>query len=240
MPDQHQGGCPARGIERCKCVPEIPPTGSERGASTESTIPIEELTWKLQNSLGAYTIRSCIEGTPSLMTGCEPRASCTSLIIDLLRATRGITGFGEVRQAAMGGLVTGSAFSAIQSAGRWELLLITGVLSIGTVVLASITAFMGFEGRASGHYHAATAFQGVRREIEEELTFLPARRHKGDFRQLRARWTAALKCAPPLPEDIHDEEQAKEKAKQESRKQESRLSARAIPQRSGQIERNDR
>lgn len=73
--------------------------------------------------------------------------------------------------AGLAALVSATAFTALQEKGEPLWLIATGLLSIAAGICTAINTFLGHEGRAKQHHHAATLFQGVRREIEEELTF---------------------------------------------------------------------
>ncbi len=107
--------------------------------------------------------------------------------------------------AAMSALVSASAFAALQQQQELSWLLITGFLSITASMCTAINTFIGHDGRAKQHHHAATLFQSLRREIEEDIAFFDERKDRSDYSTLRGRWSEALEVSPPVPQDIHDE-----------------------------------
>ncbi len=106
--------------------------------------------------------------------------------------------------AGLSALVSASAFVALQEKGNLCWLVITGLLSISAAVCTAINTFLGHDGRAKQHHHAGTLFQGVRREIEEELAFFEVRKEVSDFKKIRQHWSEALEGSPSLPQDLHD------------------------------------
>jgi Na+/melibiose symporter-like transporter len=106
--------------------------------------------------------------------------------------------------AALTAVVSASAFAALQKRDQAGWLIATGIVSIIAAVFTSVTTFLGFDGRAARHHNAATLFQGLRREIEEELAFFETRTGAANYEHLRARWSKALESSPPLPQSIHD------------------------------------
>lgn len=106
--------------------------------------------------------------------------------------------------AGMSALVSASAFVALQQREEMLWLIITGLLSVSAAVCTGINTFLRHDGLATQHHQAATLFQGLRREIEEELAFYEDRGTRSGFEHLRNRWSDALKSSPPLPQDIHD------------------------------------
>ena len=82
---------------------------------------------------------------------------------------------------------------------------VAAFVSLLTAVLAGVHSSLNLAVRAQSHHLAATGFQGLRREIEEELVRCRAGTLKDSYEHTRNRWTKALEAAPPLPPDIHDD-----------------------------------
>lgn len=73
-----------------------------------------------------------------------------------------------------------------------------------TAILTGVNTSLNLAGRSQSHHQAATNFQGLRREIEEELVRCRNGEMKDSYEHIRRRWAEALESAPPLPPDIHD------------------------------------
>ncbi len=104
--------------------------------------------------------------------------------------------------AALSALVSAAAFIALKDMGDIFWLVLTGLLSITAAICTAINTFLGHEGRAKQHHHAAALFQGVRREIEEEIAFFKERNAANDYEKIRRRWSETLEISPPLPQDL--------------------------------------
>jgi conflict system pore-forming effector with SLATT domain len=110
-----------------------------------------------------------------------------------------------VAVATLGAVVASSVFVAASKGQGQTLLLLTGFLSIGAAVLSAASTSLDAGSKSQRHHAAAVAFQGLRREIEEEMVRLKRAGPKDNYAHLRNRWTAALDNSIPLPPAIHDE-----------------------------------
>jgi hypothetical protein len=108
--------------------------------------------------------------------------------------------------ASLGAVVASSLFIAASKGPDQTLLLLTGVVSLAAAVLAAVSASLDLGGKSQRHYSAAAAFQGLRREIEEELVRcrIGAPKARDSYEHLRKRWTSALEGSIPLPQKVHD------------------------------------
>jgi hypothetical protein len=106
--------------------------------------------------------------------------------------------------ASLGAVVASSLFIAVSEGRNPTLLLITGIVSMVTAVLSAVNSSLDLGGRSQRHYSAAVAFQGLRREIEEQLVSCKSGTPEDRYLRLRERWTAALEGSIPLPPRIHD------------------------------------
>ena len=106
--------------------------------------------------------------------------------------------------ASLGAVVASSLFIAASKGPDRLLLLLTGVVSLAAAVLAAVSASLDLGGKSQRHYAAAAAFQGLRREIEEELVRCRIGAPKDSYKHLRKRWTCALEGSIPLPQKVHD------------------------------------
>ena len=106
--------------------------------------------------------------------------------------------------ASLGAVVASSLFIAVSKGEDPFLLLVTGLVSLAAVVLAAVSSSLDLGGKSQRHYAGAAAFQGLRREIEEELVRSKNGAPKDSYEHLRKRWTAALAGSIPLPPKVHD------------------------------------
>jgi hypothetical protein len=79
-----------------------------------------------------------------------------------------------------------------------------GLVSMLSAALTGAAAFLKLDERAARHGRAAADFQGLRREMDEELVRLAESRSSNDYTAFKTRWYQVLKTAPPLPQSIHD------------------------------------
>ena len=105
--------------------------------------------------------------------------------------------------AIFGAIVASAIFGAAAKGLDQWLLLSTGAVSMATAMLSAFNTSLDAGGKAQRHYAAAAAFQGLRREIEEELVRCKTVKAKDSYEHLRKRWTAALEGSIPLPPKIH-------------------------------------
>jgi hypothetical protein len=106
--------------------------------------------------------------------------------------------------ASLGALVASSLFVAASKGPGQLLVLLTGLGSLAAAVLTAVSASLDLGGKSQRHYAAAGAFQGLRREIEEELVRCRIGAPKDSYEHLRKRWTSALEGSIPLPQKVHD------------------------------------
>ncbi len=111
--------------------------------------------------------------------------------------------FGAVVVAFSAG-VASSLFIAAQKSDNQGMIVVAGVASLITSVLTGMHSSLKLDGRAKEHHQAATGFQGLRRELEEELVRCRTGSPRDTYQMIRDRWTAALTAAIPLPPSIHD------------------------------------
>ena len=72
-------------------------------------------------------------------------------------------------QRWLGAIVASSVFVAASKGQDQTLLLLTGLLSIAAAVISAASTSLDARGKAQRHHAAAAAFQGLRRDIEEDL-----------------------------------------------------------------------
>lgn len=117
--------------------------------------------------------------------------------------------------AGLGALVASSLFVAISNSadtsGNNVVIFFAGLVSMGSAVLTGVNSALDWGGREQRHYTAAVAFQGLLREIEEELVQCKNGRSKDSYEHLRNRWTTALEVSLPLPQHIYNEYSVKVK-----------------------------
>ena len=106
--------------------------------------------------------------------------------------------------AVLGAVVASSVFVAASKGHDVPLLLLTGFVSMAVAVISAANASLDAGGKAQRHHAAAAAFQGLRREVEEELVRCKTGGPKDSYEHIRKRWTAALDGSIPLPPKIHD------------------------------------
>ena len=107
--------------------------------------------------------------------------------------------------SGLSALVASSIFIAIlEDDSKKFYIIIAAIISLITAVLTGINSSLKLDGLSQAHHQAATNFQGLRREIEEELVQCRNGKQKSSYEHIRKRWTEALGSAPPLPPDIHD------------------------------------
>lgn len=111
--------------------------------------------------------------------------------------------FGSI-VSGLSALVASSIFVAALEGNNRQAFIIAAVVSLLTAVLAGVNSSLNLAGRSQSHHQAATNFQGLRREIEEELVKCRNGDQKDSYEHIRKRWTEALEVGPPLPPDIHD------------------------------------
>ena len=109
-----------------------------------------------------------------------------------------------VTNAVLSAVVTSSLFVTISEQGDDRMLLITGVISMLAAMVAGVNAALDFGTKAQHHYVAATAFQALRREIEEALVRCRVENVTENYQQIRDKWSVALEGAIPLPPRIHE------------------------------------
>lgn len=104
--------------------------------------------------------------------------------------------------------VVGTAvFTAIASPNGYStgLQLLAGLLSMGAAVLSGLQTFLNYGELAERHREAAVKYGGLRREIEEIISFTPNEDElKPIMTALRTRWNALDVEAPSVPQKIHD------------------------------------
>jgi len=106
--------------------------------------------------------------------------------------------------AGLSALVATSIFLAALEDDSKTIFIIAAFVSLLTAILSGVNSSLNLAGRSQTHHQAATNFQGLRREIEEELVRCRTGIMKDSYEHIRNRWTDALEAAPPLPPDIHD------------------------------------
>ena len=106
--------------------------------------------------------------------------------------------------SGLSALVASSIFIAALEGSNQKIFLVAAVISLLTAILTGVNSSLNLAGRSQSHHQAATSFQGLRREIEEELVRCRSGLHKDSYEHIRRRWTEALEVAPPLPQDIHN------------------------------------
>ena len=82
--------------------------------------------------------------------------------------------------------------------------LVAAIISLLVAILTGVNTELNLDGRSQSHHQAATGFQGLRREIEEDLVRCRNGSPKDSYEYIRTRWIEVLKAAPPLPRDVHD------------------------------------
>ena len=105
--------------------------------------------------------------------------------------------------AGLSALVASTIFVAALDSDNSVAFLVAAATSLVTAVLTGINTSLDLSGRAAAHYTAAIYFQGLRREIEEEMMLCRIASPKENYTHIRQRWTESLEGAPPLPPDIH-------------------------------------
>lgn len=106
--------------------------------------------------------------------------------------------------SGLSALVASSIFVAALEDKNKEAFMIAAFTSLLVAVLTGVNSSLNLAGRSQSHHQAATGFQGLRREIEEELVRCRSGEPKESYEHIRDRWTKALESAPPLPPDVHD------------------------------------
>ncbi len=106
--------------------------------------------------------------------------------------------------SGLSALVASSIFVAALESSNKVAFIIAAFTSLLVAILTGVNSSLNLAGRSQSHHHAATGFQGLRREIEEELVRCRAGAPKDSYEHIRKRWTEALGVAPPLPPDVHD------------------------------------
>jgi len=106
--------------------------------------------------------------------------------------------------AVLGAVVASAAFIAASKSSNEVALVVTGLLSILSAIVSATSIALDPGTKALRHHVAAAAFQGLRREIEEDLVHLRSgETRKPSYEHLRKRWSSALEGAIPLPPKIH-------------------------------------
>lgn len=106
--------------------------------------------------------------------------------------------------SGLSALVASSIFVAALEGNNKAAFIIAAFISLVTAILTGVNTSLNLAGRSQSHHQAATNFQGLRREIEEELVRCRNGEMKDSYEHIRSRWAEALEAAPPLPPDIHD------------------------------------
>lgn len=106
--------------------------------------------------------------------------------------------------SGLSALVASSIFVAALQSNNKVAFMVAAFTSLLVAVLTGVNSSLNLAGRSQSHHQAATGFQGLRREIEEELVRCRLGDPKESYEHIRDRWTKALESAPPLPSDIHD------------------------------------
>lgn len=106
--------------------------------------------------------------------------------------------------AGMTTLVGTSVFASLQTVTSARIVVATGFVSILAATLTGIHTFLSLDKRASEHIQAGAHFQGLRRELEEELVLLREGNSRDNFESIRRNWCEILRSSPPLPQRIHD------------------------------------
>lgn len=105
--------------------------------------------------------------------------------------------------AGLSGLVASSIFVAALEGQNRLLMISAAVISLVTAILTGVNTSLGLAQKAEAHHNAAIGFQGLRREIEEELVRVRCGSERDSYENLRNRWVEALERALPLPQDLH-------------------------------------
>lgn len=96
-------------------------------------------------------------------------------------------------------IVGASIFGTLQETGLLYIKIITGFLSVSTVILSSLQTFLGFGDRAAGHKTAADRLGELAKEAQEVLVCgLEDEKLREFLTDLRSRWDAVSKEAPTL------------------------------------------
>jgi len=110
---------------------------------------------------------------------------------------------GSCLGAALTALVGTTGFAALaDSPLPWAAPAAFAVSAL-VAALGAVNVRMDYRGRAQRQHAAATAFQGLRREMEEDLVRLRQGDVRPSYNHLRDRWTRALDAAPRLPRGLH-------------------------------------
>lgn len=118
----------------------------------------------------------------------------------------------EIYDLILSGVIGAALTAIVGSAGYAQLAdnadpfvqVILAILAGAAAVLTAVNIAVDFRGRAQRHHAAATAFQGLRREIEEDLVRHKTGTAKASYKHLRDTWTLALSAAPRLPARFHN------------------------------------
>ncbi len=106
--------------------------------------------------------------------------------------------------AGFSAVVASSFFAALSELGNKYLYIAAGIISLIAAILTAVNSSINYSGKAKDHYQAAALFQGLRREIEEELVNCRLDNIKDSYEHIRVRWTKALESTLPLPQKIHN------------------------------------
>lgn len=124
--------------------------------------------------------------------------------------------FSGILVAALTAIVGSTAFTDLSNSPHRAANAFVPALALLAAVFTAINTGLDFRGRSQRHHAAATAFQAVRREIEEELVMHREGRNKDSYKHLRDAWTGALASAPRLSEKMHDKGQKRAESDDES------------------------
>lgn len=106
-------------------------------------------------------------------------------------------------------LVASSIFVAVLDSTNTWAFYIAAFTSLLAAILTGVNSNLNFSVRAEPHHSAATSFQGLLREVQEEVVNCRNGDKKNSYEHLRTRWTEVLEGTPALPQDIFDKEERK-------------------------------
>jgi len=116
--------------------------------------------------------------------------------------------FGSI-VSGLSALVASSIFVVALDSKNIYAFYIAAFTSLLTAILSGVNSSINLPRLAEMHHSAATGFQGLRIEIEEELVRVKNGDVKESYEHIRNKWNDVLKSTPALPQGIHDEEYKK-------------------------------
>ncbi|MEM7574270.1 MAG: SLATT domain-containing protein [Bacteroidota bacterium] len=106
--------------------------------------------------------------------------------------------------AILSAIIATSLFISLSTSDNRLAIIISGIISMLASALTGVSTFLGLNEKANRHLQAATLFQAVRREIEEEIMNINQGKIKENYLPIREKWTKALDTSIPLPKGLYD------------------------------------